>query len=170
VPGIYRFALLAALGNMISDPDVVSVTVGSPSPVASVPEPKYDAPESTQALATRVLASVKGGTDSAAALAEAFDQIADRMDLYQSYTEMFSEMSRRLETIVPTEPAWRGLWMERIFTPLTGKLVERLIPEGLDLRRPEGLSAELTSAQRARLAEQFREIAEGFRATLPARP
>lgn len=170
VPGIYRYALVVASGRAISKPDVVSVTVAAPTATAAaVPESSPGAPLPMQTLASKGLTSVKGGVDSAEILSETFDTLADRMDLYQSYSEMFSEMSRRLDQIVPSDPAWRNLWMERIFTPMTGRLVEALIPEGLDLRRPEAQNAELTAGQRARLAEQFREIAEGFRATKPPR-
>ena len=78
---------------------------------------------------------------------------------------MFQELSQRLEAIIPIEPNRRKLWLERVFTPLTVGLVPVLQAEGLDLSRPEGQSAPLSSQQRARLSEQFRLIADGFKAS-----
>jgi hypothetical protein len=167
VPGVYRFALLVASGRAISAPDTVAVSASAATAASAAIEPRFEGPESAQDLARRVLASVKGGVESADVLAGTFEAIADRVDLYQSYAELFSEMSRRLETIVPAEPAWRSLWMDKVFAPLTARLIERMLAEGLDLRRPEGQAAELSPSQRAQIAEQFREIAEGFRATRP---
>jgi hypothetical protein len=168
MPGLYRFALVVSAGREISEPALVTVTVGSPSPAAPpASAAAAPAPESTQELARKVISSIRGGGDVAERLADSFDFTADRMELYQSYAETFGEMSRRLEEIVPSDPAWRALWVEKVFTPLTARLVETMLTEGLDLRRPEGQAAELTLGQKAQLAEQFREIAEGFRAAIP---
>jgi hypothetical protein len=169
VPGVYRFALVVASCREISQPHEVTVSVASSSASigASVPAPGES--ETTPELARRVLSSVRGGPDGAVNLAEVFDAIADRMDLYQSYAEMFQEMSRRLETVVPAEPGLRDLWTSRVFTPLTSRLIELMLTEGLDLRRPDGQNAELSLGQRARLAEGFREVAEGFRAAKSSR-
>jgi hypothetical protein len=68
---------------------------------------------------------------------------------------------------VPQDPGRRTLWNERLFTPLTVRLVVEMLAEGLDLRVPAGLSAPLTAGQRARLADLYRSMAEGFRATSP---
>jgi hypothetical protein len=167
VPGVYRFALLVASGRAISGPDTVAVTAAAATAASAPIEPRFEGPESAHDLARRALASVKGGVEAAEVLAGTFEAIADRADLYQSYAELFSEISRRLETIVPAEPAWRALWMDKVFAPLTARLVERMLAEGLDLRRPEAQAAELSPSQKAQIAEQFREIAEGFRATRP---
>jgi hypothetical protein len=164
LPGTYRFALVVASGSEVSEPDTVAVTVASLAAAGPVPEPAAETSDTTQDLAQRLLASVRGGHEAAEALSEVFAAIADRMDLYQSYAEMYREISQRLETILPADPAQRTLWTDRVFTPLTARLVEKMVPEGLDLRRPESQSAELTLGQRARIAELFREVAEGFRA------
>ena len=166
-PGVYQFALLIASGSRISEPDTVSVTVGNPSgpfgPDAS-PTPS----ESLHEMARSCINQVPGGLDVADALGEAFDGVADRMDLYRSYSEAFHELGRRLERLVPTEPTRLGVWNERLFLPLTTRLIDGLRPEGLDLRLEEARSAALSSGQRAKLAELFRAMARGFRSARPA--
>jgi hypothetical protein len=89
------------------------------------------------------------------------------MDLYRSYAEAYSELSRRLESLLPADPVRRAVWDERLFAPLTVHLIEGMRAEGLDLRRPEAQNVALTSGQRARLAELFRSMSQGFRATRP---
>lgn len=165
-PGIYQFALVVALGGEISAPDVTTVSVGNPASSYSL-EPAQDAPEALHEVARAALAVVPGGLEVAVPLAEAFDGVADRMDLYRSYAEAYSELSRRLETLLPSDPARRGLWDDRLFNPLTARLVDGMRTEGLDFRRPEAQTAPLTSGQRARLAEIFRAMSRGFRATQP---
>ena len=169
LPGVYRFGLVVASGREISGADEVTVTVASPSASLGATGLAPGDPEPTTDLARRLLTSVRGGADVAVDLAEVFDGTADRMDLYQSYAEAFNEVSRRLEGVVPPDPTVRGAWSDRLFTPLTTRLIERMLPDGLDLRRPEGQNAELTLGQRARMAELFREVAEGFRAAKSAR-
>jgi hypothetical protein len=169
LPGVYRFGLVVASGREISGADEVTVTVASPSASLGTTGLAPGDAEPTTDLARRLLTSVRGGADVAVDLAEVFDGTADRMDLYQSYAETFNEVSRRLEGVVPPDPAVRGTWSDRLFTPLTTRLIERMLPDGLDLRRPEGQNAELTLGQRARMAELFREVAEGFRAAKSSR-
>jgi hypothetical protein len=167
-PGIYEFALLVARGGEISDPDRVTVSVGSPSSPFGI-ETTPEAPEALHDVARSDLALVPGGLDVGPPLAEAFDGVADRMDLYRSYAEAFSELSRRLEPLLPPDAVRRSVWNERLFAPLSARLIEGLRAEGLDLRGTEGQNAALTSAQRARCAELFRAMARGFRATRPGR-
>jgi hypothetical protein len=165
-PGIYQFALVVARGSEMSRPDVVTVSVGNPaSPfgIQATPEP----PEALHDVARAALGQVPGGLDLAPALAEAFDFVADRMDLYQSYAEAYSELSRRLSTLLPNDPVRRAVWDERLFAPLTARLIEGMRREALDLRLPEAQTTPLTSGQRARLAELFRAMSLGFRATRP---
>jgi len=88
--------------------------------------------------------------------------VAERAPLYESYAMMLSEMTRRLEEIVPQDPARHAEWMQRLFMPLTVRLVDRMRAEGLDLLRPDGLTAPLTRPQQDRLAEQLRSMAQGF--------
>ena len=91
------------------------------------------------------------------------------MDLYQSYEDVFSEVSRRLEGSLPAEPAQRAVWAQMLFVPLSTRLVEQLRAVGLDLSRSDGASQPLNPVQKGRLVEQFRRIATGFREARPAR-
>jgi len=165
-PGTYRFALVVAVGGVISEPDTVTVTVVPPAAPTALPGRSAEAAAIDEA-ARAALASVPGGAEASSAMAGAFAGVADRMDLYRSYLDIFQELTGRIGPILPTDPARRAAWDERLFAPLTARLIEALRAEGLDLRQPEGQRAELTAGQRTRLAEQFRGMAEGFRATSP---
>lgn len=167
-PGLYRFALVVATGGRISEPDAVSVTVAAALPSSPEGGAAGVRPETVEAIARSALASLDGGPAVADDLGDAFEAIAQRMDLYGSYAEAFQELSRRLDVIVPVEPARRDLWAGRIFAPLTARMIEAVRLEGLDLGQPAGQSAPLNENQRARLAEQFRSMSEGFRAARPA--
>lgn len=172
-PGLHRFALVVAKGGMISAPDFVEVHVGQlaapPAPAAapaSTPEP---APSPGQ-FAAATLTGLPGGLVAAGPLAAAFEDSAARVDLYQSYEELYVELARRLEPILPTDPATRAAWERTLFVPLTGHLTEALRRRGLDLRTAEGLKAPWNDDIRRELSGQFREIAAGFRRCVPARP
>jgi hypothetical protein len=167
-PGVYQFALVVALGSEMSRPHLVTVSIGNPASPFGL-EPARDAPEALHDVARAALATVPGGIDVAQSLAEAFDGIADRMDLYHSYAEAYSELCRRLELVLPPDPVRRAVWDERLFAPLTARLVDGMRAEGLDFRRPDAQSMPLTSGQRAKLAELFRSMSRGFRATQPGR-
>jgi hypothetical protein len=169
-PGIYRFALLVAAGSQVSEPEEVTITVGAvastlPSPATratyAVPVVEED---SLDQVARRAVTLVQPQPEVLESLANTFEDIATRMDLYENYTSMFQELSQRLEAIIPAQPGRRKLWLERVFSPLTQGLIPLMQADGLDLSRPEGQALPLTSQQRASLAEQFRLIAEGFRA------
>jgi hypothetical protein len=165
-PGIYQFALVVARGSEMSKPDLVTVSVGNPaSPFGMQAAP--DPPEALHEVARAVLAQVPGGLDVGPALAEAFDGVADRMDLYHSYAEAYNELSRRIAPLLPNDPVRRAVWDERLFTPLAARLIEGMRRDGLDLRLPDGQTTPLTSGQRARLAELFRSMSLGFRASRP---
>ena len=174
VPGVYRFALVVASGSEISLADEVCVTVGSGTRIAGPVGPAASAslpaegPVPTQEVARSGLAVVRGG-ETAMPLALVFDDTADRMDLYQTYNEVFGEMSRRLEQSLPADPAQRNAWVERLFNPLTARILDVMRAEGLDLRTPEGQATPLSAPQKAALAEQFRLMAEGFRSVSPPR-
>jgi hypothetical protein len=168
VPGVYRFSLVVASGGNISEPDEVCVTVGSgtrgtiargDSSVSSTTAE----PMPTQEIARAGGMALKLGAETVEPLARAFEDTADRVDLYETYADAFSEMSRRLESILPQEPAQRNRWIERLFQPLTVRVIQVMQTEGLDLRVPEGSSIPLSAAQKAALAEQFRLMAEGLR-------
>jgi hypothetical protein len=176
VQGIYRFALVVASGSDISEPDLVEVVVGANAKVVIAPPEIINAgiptsttaPPSPEAQAKSLLASIEDGPAHAEGLANCFAGVADRMDLYETYAEVFSEMSRRLEAVLPTDsparPFARAHWNERLFAPLTNRLILGLMPEGLDLARPEGQVAPLSPAQKKRLAELLHGMAAGFRA------
>ncbi|HEX8200965.1 MAG TPA: hypothetical protein VF590_10780, partial [Isosphaeraceae bacterium] len=155
VPGLYRFLLVVASARAISDPDAVDVLVVPPPPPP---------PPTIEQVAATALEAVDGGAAAAGALGEVFDALAGRIDLYRSYEDVYQEMSRRLEAIVPDDPARRAAWAERVFVPLTARLIEGLRAEGLDLTRGEGPSAAMTEDQKARLADLLRGISGGFRA------
>ena len=95
-PGLYRFALVVASGSEISEPATVTVTVGA----ATANAPAVEAPESATIgeVARAALASSPGGGDAANALSDAFLGVAERMDLYRSYGDVFLELTHRLET------------------------------------------------------------------------
>jgi hypothetical protein len=110
-----------------------------------------------------LLSGVPLATEAAEDLAAAFDDVAGRVDLYRCYDDLFSELSRRLDGVVPRDPPTRAVWVERVFLPLTDRLIDELRPEGLDLRQPEGRSTPLKEPQRKRLAEVFHALAQGAR-------
>lgn len=185
VPGTYRFALVVASDSEISQPDEVEVIAGvlggtppgapqaarTPAPVpipAPAPAPAA-APPTLGQFTRQALGAIPGGRSAAPTLAASFDEIAGRVDLYESYEELYSELARRLDEVVPVEPARRQPWLDRLFSPLTTHLVETMRPLGLELSTPEGRAASMTDDQRMRLALQFRELADGFRALSPGR-
>ena len=153
-PGIYRLALLVAAGSQVSEPDEVTLTVGavaSAVPGAGVQETSPGVPgqeDTLDQVARRALSLVQPRQEVVDDLANSFEDIATRMDLYESYTSMFQELSQRLEAIIPAQSARRKLWLERVFSPLTQGLIPLMQAEGLDLSRPEGQTVPLTSPQR----------------------
>lgn len=180
--GVYRFALVVAADGRISEPDFVEVLVGTAPPAGVAPgygrnsrtgnastaiPPSYanaNDPEVIEALARSAVLSIDGGPALAGPLAQAFEGVAERVDLYTTYADVFREMSMRLNTVIPEDQARRAVWVDRLFTPLTARLVERLRGEGLDLVRSDGQSAPLSPRQKAVLAEVYQSAASGFRA------
>lgn len=171
-PGLYRFALVVAGEGGISEPDTVDVIVGLPrgaaGPVAvSPPAQAASSPQPTvppRELARTALASVEDGAASATRLAAVFQEIAGRMGLYESYAVLLQELTRRLEEVVPPDAARRAQWNERVFVPLTSRIVERMRQENLDLTSPTGLTTPFNDRQRSELEAMFQAIAEGFQA------
>ncbi len=172
--GIYRFALVVAAGSEISEADTVDVTVGSSANVVGGAPPATGATAPARAasepslppvkeFARSLLGAIDGGPAKADDLARNFEGVADRIDLYGSFADAFSEMAKRLETVVPAASPARPGWDRDLFTPLTNRLVLGLRPEGVDLARVESHAAPMTPAQRKRLAELLREMAAGFR-------
>jgi len=171
-PGVYRFALIVATGSQTSEPDEVSVTVGALASMGGTPatvEVGAVEPDSLDQVARRALNLVHAKPETIDQLVVIFEEIAHRMDLYEDYASMFRELSQRLEMIITNSPSRRSLWMERVFNPLAIGLMRVMQEEGLDLSRPEGQNAPLNHVQRARLAEQFNLMAEGFRSATKKR-
>jgi hypothetical protein len=179
-PGTYRFALLVACGGAISEPDEVDVVTQAAGPTSGqAPEaaalpvrvPTSITSRSPDPLAQFVRSAViglEGGPSVAAGLAEAFEAVAERSSLYTSYNDVFSELSRRTDSLVPEESARRSAWIDRLFSPATSRLVEELRKEGLDLSVVSAREMPLTSAQRRRMADVFRSIARGCREAVRA--
>ena len=186
--GVYRFGLVVAVGSEIAEVDTVDVLVGvlpaTPTPTAAASSapalPAFAAapaaapapaptPPPIEDFAHATVIGLDGGPEAAAPLASTFEALAGRIDLYRTYSDLFSEMSRRLEIFVPQDPARRAAWVQQLFTPLTARLVDQLRAEGLDLTRADGPATPLTPAQKSRLADLFLALARGFRAASPPR-
>jgi hypothetical protein len=162
--GLYQFALVVASGSEISDPDFVSVAVGVPLPAPTEEPTAPPTLTSLKELARAALSGVDRGPSVASELGDAFEEVAARIDLYSSYSELMVELTRRLEEIVPADPARRSVWLERVFAPLTVRVIDQMRAEGVDLSRLDGQAAALTRPQRKVLGQQFHLIADGFQA------
>ena len=163
-PGVYRFALVVARQDRISPPDYVNVTVGSPPGTATSPSSApASAGDEVDAIVGSSLAAMEDAPALAGPLAEAFDAASFRMDLYQSYAEIYVELSRRLDAIMPQDAARRARWSAAVFEPLTRILIVRMLPTGLDLRSAAGQSAPLTIVQKRELKNQFERTARLLR-------
>ena len=180
--GSYRFALVVASGNVISEPDEVEVSTidaaaMSPPralpplpPAASAPlppRPRGPEPVRLDQFVRDGIAGLDGGPAVAGELGQAFEDVAAKLDLYRTYNDAFSELSRRLDSLIPADPARRGAWISQVFGPATTRLVDELRKEGLDLAGAAGRDAPMTESQRRRMAEVFRAIGEGARAASP---
>ena len=121
-------------------------------------------PMAIDELARASIGSIEGGTRYADDLSKVFDTVADRIDSYRNYTEATTEMTRRLDAIVPRDKDRRAVWIERLFSPLMTQVVAGMKGEGLDLTQADGPGKAMTRPQKARLAEQFRYTATGLRA------
>ncbi len=164
-PGLYRFALVVASENRVSAPDHVNVTVGLPPAGATSPglaaplRPGGDLDLSLSAA----LFSLDDAGIVAGPLAGAFENASARMDLYQTYAEIYSELSRRLDAIMPQDPYRRARWNAALFEPLTQQLIARMVTLGLDLRYQAGQSARLSDPQKQELRSQFDRAAKILR-------
>ncbi len=167
-PGVYRFALVVAEGGVISEPDFTTVLVVAEVPQTGPAPAAASPPLTAQEAARTALASLPDGPGAATALAEAFAEIAGRIDLYGTYADILQGTSSRLQPVLPADPTRRAAWNERLFLPLTRRLIDDMLPAGLDLSRPEGQAVPLSAAQRRRLAEQFHAMARGFRSAAPS--
>ncbi len=164
VPGPYQFALVvASTGGMLSEADQVTINVTGSA--RSAGEPIDTTGMAIDELAKVSLATIDGGPRYSDELARAFDGVADRIGAYKSYSDAIAEMTRRLDAVVPRDKERRAVWVERLFTPIMAKIVVGMRLEGLDITQPEGQTKELSRSERAKLAEQFRYTAAGFRSS-----
>jgi hypothetical protein len=168
--GVYRFALVVAHRGRISPPDHVTVTVGVPPGLRSAAGPgspgaaPLPGDVELEAVVGTAWARLEGAPSLADPLAEVFSTAAFRMDLYSSYADAYSELSRRLDAILPRDPIRRAHWGAALFQPLTRVVVARLLPSGIDLRTAAGRSTPLTDSQKGELKDQFERIARIIRA------
>lgn len=164
-PGIYRFALIAAFGGEMSEPDEVVVTVGSPPTLgANPPAPALaPAPNPVAEILAAGLIRVEDGPRIASEVADVIEAIADRATLYPSFDHLLSELSRRLDVVIPADPRQRTAWNQAVFAPLTAHTTAALLSADIDLRRAPGLGQTLSAPQKARVRDHYRQVARAFR-------
>jgi hypothetical protein len=163
--GTYRFGLVVAsleAGKVtISDMDEVLITVGE--------LPSSFGPGVSSGVPTAAINQILHGPGAAAGritleqAAGVFDAIAARASLYTSFAELGSEMTRRLDAIIPTEPGWRQYWSQWVFAPLTQHLISEMLALGLDLKSPQAQQQELSASQQDRLGKLLSSYAREFR-------
>jgi hypothetical protein len=79
------------------------------------------------------------------------------------------ELGRRLDVVIPSEPAQRAAWSQQVFAPLTALTASELLAAGVDLRDPRGAGQPLSAAQQDRLRDHFHKLARAFRAGTTSR-
>ena len=169
--GTYRFGLVVASVRAgeasISEMDEVVVTVGEvPSGLGN------DGSWGNSRAAIDQMLQGPGGDAGRITLqqvAAAFESVASRASLYTSFADLSSELMRRLDAIVPTDPNWREFWSQGVFAPLTQHVVSEMHQTGLDLRSPQGQNQPLGQAQQERLQKLFTSFAREFRSRAQAR-
>ncbi|WP_165231212.1 hypothetical protein [Aquisphaera insulae] len=161
-PDVYKFLLIVAAGGELSEPDEVAVVVGSPPgppPAAAMPAP----PTLNQVLSSALPDLPRGDTLSSP-IADIMEVIAERANLYESYAAIQSELSRRLDVIMPRDPQIRTAWNEKVFAPVTQAMTHQLLAAGLDFTQPQSLNQPLTPRHKELVREQFQNLARAFRA------
>jgi hypothetical protein len=169
--GTYRFGLVVATARAsaasISELDEVVVTVGEvPSAVVG---------GAASGISTTAIDQMLQGPGAAAGrttleqAAGAFDTVASRAALYSNFADLSSELMRRLDAIIPTDPNWRRFWSEGVFDPLTQHVVGEMRQTGLDIRTPQGQNQPLGQVQQERLQKLFTSYAREFRSRAQAR-
>ncbi len=161
VPGTYRFALIVGFESQLSEPDIVAVVAG-PIPVALSAKPVAVASPLATWFATAV-APIPQGAETSSQVADVFASIAQRVPLYTSYAQLQSELTRRLDVVVPTERTMRDAWSNRVFLPLSQFTAAELLAAGIDLRDPSGTGRPLADAQKDRLQTLYRGLADACR-------
>ncbi|MDR3620688.1 MAG: hypothetical protein P4L85_15155 [Paludisphaera borealis] len=169
--GTYRFGLVVASARAsaasISEMDEVVVTVGE------VPSAMVGGAAS--GISTAAIDQMLQGPGAAAGrttleqAAGAFDTVAARASLYSNFADLSSELMRRLDAIIPTDPNWRRFWSEGVFDPLTQHIIGEMRQTGLDIRTPQGQNQPLGQVQQERLQKLFTSYAREFRARAQAR-
>jgi hypothetical protein len=180
-PGLYRFLLIVAGEGEVSEPDEVSVLVGIPpadiggaalqagqvpAPAPAPVPPPLPAPDQVLAGA---FPRLPNGTRVASEIADVLEAISERAALYSTFAELQQELARRLELVVPTDPADRRAWNQEVFSPLTAYTTSQLLAAGMDVRQPQGLQQTLTAVQQERVREHFQKLARAFRAAVASR-
>ena len=107
------------------------------------------------------------GRQVAVQVADVFESVAGRVDLYTSFAELQDEVRRRLDVVIPAESLQRQAWVQTVFQPLTLTTTSQLAASGLDLQSPASLGLPLTPEQRQGVRSHFVMLARVFRA-LPA--
>lgn len=178
-PGTYRFLLMVAAEGEVSEPDEVTVEVGTPptppaaqipAPAPAPPQPAAFAPTTPPTPAQVVSAALPRLADGArvgSSVADVMEAVAQRASLYESFAALQGELLRRLEVVVPADPAVRSAWNELVFAPLTAMTSQKLLAAGLDVGRPGAVDQPLTPSQQSLVREHFRELARAFR-VIPA--
>lgn len=164
-PGVHRFALLVGHESRVSMPAVVSVEVGQRrSPVSEPATPAASPGESPLARwASTAVASIPSGGRTASEVADVFEGVAGRVALFKCFGELQSELSRRLDVVIPADPASRQLWSGQVFGPLSQITAAEFLPVGLDLRLASAFEQPIEPPQRERIANFYRNLAEAFR-------
>jgi hypothetical protein len=168
-PGLYQFALVLGGDRVVSEPDTVSVLVGSApagsglAPAASPAAAPAPPPPTPESLLAAALPRLEEGARIGSEVADVFEAVADRSTLYSTFGDLQSELSRRLDVVIPLDPARRSAWSESVLQPLTLQTIQAMAAIGVDVRQPAGLGQPLSPAQRERMQAHFRALAEAFR-------
>ncbi|MDB5352173.1 MAG: hypothetical protein JWN86_3420 [Planctomycetota bacterium] len=155
--GTYRFALLVGLESRVSEPDFVTVEVSN--------DPKIP-PAGPTPLAqwfSGAVSPIPRGAETAGQVADVFEAIAQRVPLYTSYSQLQTELTRRLDVVVPSDPTIRNAWAQRVFLPLSQVTAAELLATGIDTRVPSPAERSLDETQKARLQTVYRGLADACR-------
>ena len=179
-PALYKFLLMVASDGELSEPDEVSVLVGTPPgaggavpqlapSLLGAPAAPSPSPPTPEQILSDALPTLSAGTRLVTDVADVMEAISRRATLYESFAELQSELARRLDLLIPTEPSRRSAWAVGVFAPLTAYTTSHLLAAGVDLRQPQSLTTPLTPAQQAKVRDHFERLARAFRAAAPAR-
>ena len=183
--GVYRFALVVSGDGEISEPDEATVLVGTPpeaanSPTAMTPSaanslalnPAAPLPPvpSAESYATANAARIPDGPRVAAEIADVMEAVAARSSLYSSFASLQNEMARRLDVVIPNDPATRDAWTRTVLMPLSSYTGSELATVGLDIRNLQAGASGMTPAQQEKVRGHFSKLAKAFRAVSASVP